>query len=443
MALNYITSPGGLFCRLGKFFDEQNRVVSSYGSSLNSGVSDVYDQYPVAIEEGQDISPLLGSTESYRGVHSTYLASLTSMAQNTVTDQVNREIPLATKTFPVAVAVLADLMETDGETINRPTTSMTTTPWGSNKGNAVLVTSLTNQYGEPLDMVFAEDITTFVTADVSSGGTQYAETLQAVGEPTGTATNYLWPLGSGCNTTFRITNGAVDTLVQDGNFELWSGITPTKWTVVTGPATVDKGTTNLVRGTYNMEWTSDGSTLTRIRQQLSTSVAPNTVYCLNLWAIIDTLDVSGIVRFRLTDTDGTTLVNDNGDSLTYNRNVNGQIGTSLTNVYQFFQTGRQLPPSGGVWLDIAYTTSPATSRVLQMAMLSLVAATQLYPGGPYAAAFSYTTSNARGDYYTSPVANNLATKSFVRTLDRWFNMRTQNLYLPSSTSPTIPDSLMN
>ncbi len=59
------------------------------------------------------------------------------------------------------------------------------------------------------------------------------------------------------------------------------------------------------------------------------------------------------------------------------------------------------------------------------------------------AAFSYTTSTARGDYYTTAVTNSLGTHSFVRDLDRWFNMRTNNVYLPSSLSPTIPDNLIS
>ncbi len=443
MAIDLVSNPGGLFVRLGQIMGEQNRTISSYGSSLNSGVSAIYDQYPVSTEEASDVSPLFAASESYRSVHATYLASLTSIAQNTLIDQVNRDVPLATKNFVNAIGVLYTQMIDNGDSINRPVTSAATTPWASNKGNAVVVTSLTNQFGDPLDMVFAEDITTTCTADVSSGGTQYAETLVAVGEPAGTNTNYRWPLGSACNTTFNITNGASDTLVQDGNFELWSGITPTRWTVVVGPATVNKGTTNLVRGTYNMQWTSDGTTLTRIKQQVSTSVAPNTVYCLNLWAIMSALDGSGSVQFRLTDSSGTTLTNSAGDNLLYTRNTNGQIGTSLTNVNVFWQTGRQLPPTGGVWLDIAYTAAPASPKVLQMDMLSLVAATQLYPGGPFMAAFSYTTSTARGDYYTTVVANSLGTHSFVRDLDRWFNMRTNNVYLPSDVSPTIPDNLIS
>lgn len=440
-----LTGTGGVFQRLGDYVTELNRVVSGYGSALDSGVEEIFDQYPNATEEASAIAGLLPARDSYRGVHGSYTSALVTAARNTVIEQVNRDTPLPQKTFPAAITELKNQMVDSGDSINKPTLTATVTPWASNKGNAVINVSVINTLGNQTDMAFAEDIKFTVSSDVSSGGTQFAETLTIAGEPLLSATNYNWPGGSGASGTMRIVDASNNGLITDGGFETWVGAVPTYWTATTGAATVDKNTnaTYLVRGTYSLKITSDGSTLTTIRQQLSSAVAPNTVYALNLWAAMSAADASGAVRFRLTDSGGTVLTNDAGDSLTYSRDTNGQIGTSLTQVTTFFQTGRQLPTSGGVWLEIGFTTAPASPKVLYLDHLGFVSATQLYAGGPFVAAFSKSTSNANGDYYTLAVTNNLGTRSFVRSLDRWLDLRTNRLYIPTASSETVSDTLIS
>ena len=444
MALTY-TGTGGLFQRIGRIVKEFNRTVSGYGSSLNAGVEDIWEEYPDSEADAASIDGLLTARDAYRSVHSSYTNSLLAAVNNTLVSQVDREgAPLATRTASAAVAELRTQMLADGETINRPTTSVSVAAAGSNAGNAVVNASLTNQFGDPLDLVFAEDVRLTVTADRSSGGTQYGETLTIQGEPLLAATDYRWPGGSGATGSFRLTDASVTGLLTDGSFETWVGSTPTYWGVTTGASTVDKDSTaaNVVRGTYSLKITSDGSTLTAFRQQLSTSVAPNTVYCLNLWAKMSALDASGVVRFRLTNSAGTTLTNDASTSLSYTRNTNGQIDTSFTQVSTFFQTPRSLPSSGGVWLEVAFTTAPANGRILYIDHLALAAATQLYAGGPFVAGFSKDTASAVRDYYTVTVDNSLDHNSFARSLDRLLGLRTLGTYLPSSGSPTISDSLL-
>jgi hypothetical protein len=439
-----LTGTGGLFTRLGKEFTELNRVVSSYGTSLNNGTEAIYDQYPNTLEDAQVIDGLLTARESYRGVHNSYTTVIKTAAVNTVVEQVHRDTPLPQKTLAAALTELKTQMADGGDSINRPTTSASVAAWGSNIGNGVVNASLTNEYGDPLDMVFAEDVKFTVSGDVSTGGTQYAEVATVTGEPLRSPTAWNWPGGSGASGTVTFTDAQTTGLLTDGGFESWSSATPTYWTIVTGAATVDKSSVETVgRGTYSLKITSDGSTLTSVRQQLSTAVAPNRVYCLNLWAKMSVADASAAVRFRLTNSAGTVLANDAGTDLTYSRDTNGQIGTSFTNISTFFQTPRSLPASGGVWLEIAFTTAPSNGRILYVDHLGFVRATQLYAGGPFVAAFSKNTANAVRDYYTMTVANNLTHTSFARCLDRWLGLRDLGVYLPSAASETISDSLIS
>lgn len=444
MPLTY-TGTGGIWTRLGRLIKEYNRTVSGYGSSLNAGVEDIWEEYPDSEADASAIDGLLTARDAYRSVHSSYTNSLLTAVNNTLVSQVDREgAPLATRTASAAVAELRTQMLADAETINRPTTSVSVSAAGSNAGNSVVNASLTNQYGDPLDLVFDENVKLTVTADAANGGTQYGETLSVQGEPLLAATDYRWPGGSGATGSLRLTDASVTGLLTDGSFETWVGSTPTYWSVTAGAATVDKNSTaaNVVRGTYALAVTSDGSTLTTFRQQLSTSVAPNTVYCLNLWAKMSALDASGVVRFRLTNSAGTTLTNDAGDSLSYTRNTNGQIDTSFTQVSTFFQTPRSLPSSGGVWLEVGYTTAPASGRILYLDHLGLAAATPLYAGGPFVAGFSKDTASAVRDSYPVAVTNSLDHNSFARALDRLLGLRSLGTYLPSSGSPTISDSLI-
>jgi hypothetical protein len=438
VALSY-TGTGGLYARVADICSELNRVVSGYGTNLNAGVDAIWDDYPNSNSDGLAVDGLLSARDSYRGVHGSYLNSLATALKNTIVYQVDRQVgPISSRTLSTALTELKAAMVTDIQTIQRPTTTATVTAGGTNVGNGVVKASLTNAFGDPLDLTLAE--TTKFT--VAVGGTAYAESMTFTGQPAVAASDYRWPQGSGCSGSINFTDATTAGLLTDGSFESWSLTVPTYWTTTVGAATVDKSTSNTVgRGTYTMKWTSDGSTLTTVRQQLSSSVTANSVLCLNLWAMMSSADASGVIRFRLTNSAGTTLTDDAGTSLSYTRNTNGQIGTSLTNISTFFSLPRYLPTTGGVWLEIGVTTAYANAKILYLDHLSLVAATQTYPGGPYVAAFSKDTAAAARDTYSLVTTNSLDHRSFVRSLDRWCDMRSAALYLPTSGSPSITDSI--
>lgn len=443
-----LTGSGGLFTRLGKIVGEYQRVVSGYGVALTNGVEGVWDQYPNSDEDGVAIDGLIAARNSYRTVHGSYLSSLVSTASNTVIEQVNRDNVLPSKTLVNALTELKRQMVANTTTIQKPTVSVSASAWGSNKGNAVVNVSSVNEYGDQLDMVFSEDVKLTVSADTSTGGTQYAETLTIAGEPAKAVTDYQWSMegGSGASGSMTINDATTTGLITDGGFESWSSsTTPTYWTVTTGAATVARNAANVIRGSYSLAITSDGSTLTAVRQQVASTISTNRVYAINVWMKMSATDGSGQVRIRLTNSAGTVLVDDAGNNLQTTVGLNGGSGvdTSFTKVSAFFSTPRQLPATGGVYLEIAFTTAPSSPKVLYVDHISFVRATQLYTGGPYVAAFSKDTPNAKGDYYTVAVANSFPYNSFARALDRFFSMRSLGLYLPSTSgSATVSDALI-
>lgn len=440
------TGTGGLFTRLGELGVEYLRTVTSYGSALDTQVEAIRDQFETGAQASV-LDTIYTNRNSYRTVHSGWLSYLQSVSQNLTVQQVNDDAPLLSQTLAAAVLELKRQMVAEAESIAAPTVSSSVAYWGSNIGDARFVTSTTNQFGDQLNTVFPEDIQFTCSSDSASGATQYREVFTITGEPLKAITAFDWPGGSGASGTLTLTDADQTGLIANGGFETWSdsGSMAPSWTVVTGTGGTNlTRTTSSKRGNYALRLTSDGSTLLKFKQQLSTSlVKPNKQYILGLWAKIDTLDASGIVRFRLCDGAGTTISNDASTAQTYTRNTNGNIGTSYTFISTAFQTPRQLP-STGVFLEIGFTTSPANARTVDFDLIGLVEGQQLYNQGVFVAGFSAATANAVGDYATVTVANNAANASWNRHLQRVLGLTAlgAQYYLPTSGSPTISDALL-
>lgn len=429
----------GIFPRWGKIGKEWNRTVSGFGSALSVGTEAIWDEY--VSNDQIAIDNLNANRESYRTVHSAYLQNLLNAATNTALEQCNRQATLSSKTLAVALSTLIAEMKSSSDSIARPTVTASATPWASNAGDAVLNASVTNEFGAPLDLVLAETLTFTVTADNANGGTEYSETVTVTGPPAKSVFAWDWPGGSGTSTSVRIFDAAVDDILTNADFADWTATnTPDDWTVVTGTVgTHILRSTSVVRGDYSLQLVADGSTLITLKQAVD--LEPNTVYAFNAWMKMSALDSSGVFRIRLTNSSGTTLTDDAGTSLSYTRNTNGNIGTSYTQVQTFFATPRNLPTTT-VYLEMGYTTSPASPKTLNIDMVGFDEADQVYRAGPFVKMFSKSNANPRNDYQTLAVANSANTVSFCRMLDRWFNLRGLGLYFPSASSPTIADSLL-
>jgi hypothetical protein len=445
MALNYDAAEG-VYTRFGRIYKEYVRTITAIGTALNTGVDDVYEEYASG-DDALAIDNLFTLRESFRGAPASYLSGLVNVAQKSLISQVHRESPLAQQTLSAALTELIKLMKADSETVNRPTISATLTPYGSNYGDGTFVTAMVNGKGDPLDLVMDETINLKCTTDVGAGGTEYREVYTVTGEPTLSSTDYLWPGGSGATGTITLFDaGTQNDLISNGGFDTWtnSAAAPdSSWTAVTGTfGTNLTRSSSVKRGTYSLALTSDASTLLAVKQQLSTSIVkPNQVICFNAWMKSSASDATGIVTIKLVDGAGATLTNDAGTSQAYTREMDGQIGTSFTNITTTFQTPKVLP-STGVFLQIGYTTSPANAVVLTVDLVGLKVGTALYSGGPVTAGFSNATANAIGDYSSLVIASDATVNFMVKAFDRFFNMRSLGLYLPSATSETILDSLL-
>jgi hypothetical protein len=439
---------GGLFTRLGRFGDEYLRVVASYGSTLDTAVEDIRDEYETGAQ-GVVIDNLYASRDAYRGVHAGWLNALQTMMQNNVIEQVNDDTALVSKTLASAIQELIRQMVTNSETVLRGTSSATTTAYGSNKGDAQVLHSFTNQYGDAIATAYPETIKYSCTTD----STNFQEVFTIAGQPTKPVTDRNWPGGSGASGNLTLVNAASNSYLTNGNFDTWTNpsAAPSSWTLTVGTAgsTIIRDTTvkRTSAGGYAMQFAGDSATLHDIKQQLSTTlVGVNQVLCFHAWGKMSAADANAVLRVRLEDSTGTVLSNDAGTNLTASFDCNSTIGTSYTSLSTFFQLPRQLP-SSGVFLRLTIITGAIdTGKTLNLSLVGLTQATQTYLGGPFVAGFSAALPHAVGDYFSTAVANDATNASWVRAQQRWLGMPHQlgaTYYLPTvTTGETVADSLL-
>lgn len=434
-----LTGYAGYFTRAGAVIGEYNRVADLYGSALTAGFESIWVQF--ASSDQAAVQGLPSVVEQYRLSGQQYQQQLVTTGLTASLLQVSDDTSVVPYTYPQSATVLAAQMRDTSDSVNRPTTSAVVTPDAGNLGSTTVAASLTNQYGDPLDMVMAEDIT--VTCVNSS--TSYQESLQAVGEAAVPPQSYLWPAGSGANQAFTVFDpGTSGGVVTDGAFTSWGGSgnnTPTYWGVVNGSfGTQVVRSSDPVRAAddYAAQIVADGSNATQLYQAVTLNI--NTVYAVTFQAKIDSVTATGTFRVALTDDAGNVLTDDAGNNLEYTRNVNGQIGTSYANFTTFFATPRQLPLV--TQLRIGLSVAATSGRLINIDLVGIVAATQAYNGGPFLAGVAGEDPTAFNDFWTVAVANSLGADSFVRGSDRVFNFRNNGIYWPSSNSPTVPDGLV-
>jgi hypothetical protein len=433
-----LTGTGGYFTRQGKIIGEFNRVTNFYGSSLTSAFNGIWAEFASAQQPA--VQNLPNAVDTFRTTPQIYLTELVNSGINAQILQVDDDSSLTPYTLGEAIRRVIAQMKSTAQSINRPTVSSTPASDSGNLGNATLLTHTKNEFGDPLDMILAETVNFRCNADP---GASYQASVVAVGQAQVSPYSHEWPAGSGCNVTFNVVDGNSDTLVTDGGFNQWTGTgnnSPVKWLIVNGApgVTVFRDTNNGLRGLHAAKITSDGTSLTQLRQQITLEV--NTVYCVSVYVKINTLTPTGTFRIAFCDNNGNIINDDTGSSLSLTSNLNGQIGTNYTLVSAFFATPRQLPSSTFVQIGIAGAVT--AGRQISMSLAAVNKAVQLYAGGPFVTIVSKDLRTSLNDKWTCTYTNSLGKQSFARGMDRLYGMRNLGLYFPSSTSPTISDTLV-
>lgn len=108
---------------------------------------------------------------------------------------------------------------------------------------------------------------------------------------------------------------------------------------------------------------------------------------------------------------------------------------------EFFTFRLKETASFPVYLRIRITAPIDDADTLYIDEVAVVKATELYPGGPFVAAFSGATAAVNDDKWVLTASNDRA-----GTIQEWYNrvfdMQAKGLLLPSSGTTLIPNSLI-
>lgn len=446
-----LTGAGSLFVRLGHLYKIADVILTHVGTTIPAEVDTLFADYTTSDQD--QVSGLYPALTSYKTTPGTFLSYLQSLAQNTVVAMVQDDAPQPTPSLSNALTYVIDQMKGTVDSLEDCTVSATVTPVAGNTGNAAFAVGMKDKTGLNLELAYAETITARVTSDAQSGGaTAGRESVSLAGYAAATsALSSAWPQGSGGSGSLQLISGSVSALggtqnwLTNSDFETFTVANiPDNWHIGTGSAgsTVLKSTAQHYTGAASLEFVGNSSESTSVYQELGVDTSPRAAPLDQLaccvWVKTSNTPAAGVLTVELVDGSGTGIVDAQGTDSAFTVDLT-TVGTTFAAQTGFLRTPRVLPAS--VRLRLRLSTALSTGTDVFMDRISLARPAQLYAGGPFIAGFSGATNVIAGDAWKLAISNNRA--GLLQTYsERFFNLRTLGLIFPSSTTATIPDSLI-
>lgn len=232
----------GLFDLLGKAFGAVDVLNTARLTTVPAKVANVLTYYnklaAVDLVRERTIDHLPESVPSFQSGGGGLAAALQQFASEYVTAVADQDKPLNPKDLTRALIELHAQME--GANPAAPTNDVkanvvgvTVTPFASNVGDGVAVTSTKRGDGKTQEYILPENIVLTVTSTTG----QATGSLQAVGKPAvGNKLSQDWPGGSGLSRTLTAVDARSTTLLSNGGFEaeLTQADAPDGWVVKVG-----------------------------------------------------------------------------------------------------------------------------------------------------------------------------------------------------------------
>lgn len=205
-------------------------------------------------------------------------------------------------------------------------------------------------------------------------------------------------------------------------------------------ATTEAGSVGAYRGRA-LELASNGTELTTL--YVPVTLQADTVYALAVRARAAGTILAGQLRLDLVDGIGGSTINDSSGNA--NSLVIAATGIPTAS-HQAYTATFRVPPTIKMpcYLRLAITTAITAGTSVFLDDLTLVRATELYPGGPHAAAISGKRT-ADGDSWSLQVTNNRAGK-----IQEWFQrmfgmteLASPPLLLPVTGTTLIPENIIS
>jgi len=467
MSISFTNSTGNIFNIFGKcgLLVKQMR---SYQNSQKTNLTDTSVGLVAQLNAQSDIQALVGG--SYIGILNGASAA-GALASTVARQEVNRAVfldnpriaqNLQSLQVVTSIQEVIRQMKLAGATVLSMTIGATPSSF-TGTGNGIVVASTKRPLdGLVLENSYAENLLLTCTTDSYTGGaTAGNETFKLTGTgAAGTVFDFNWPLGSNSQASLSAINGAKDNsagnILTNSGFDKFTSNVPNKWTLVTGVAgtNIAQESTLVYDGTAALKIIGDGSNLTEIKQQFSStagtlgSLSPLKQYGFNIFIRRDAVAAGqGILTIQLADQNGTTINDANGvaNSFTVDLTALGVNYASFTGV---FRTPNILPTSQ--FLRIRLTTALTSGRAVYLDLGSMGLMTQAYTSGPFVSIHRGSTNFTKNDYATVNVTNSRGAAGTIDTFQTAFfrlffpEVLNNEFLLPSNSSnPSIPDSLIS
>ena len=466
MALNFQGSPGAIFNCLGKL-GVVVKQVQTYQAAQKTNYIDQTNGVYAQLNNMVDIQAII-STAYLTDLSGPEISCFT--VQNIAQQFVNRAVfldnpqpnqDLTSVNLTDTIKEIIRQMKQQGQTILQMT--ITATPgatWGNvdtPPGNPVIVTSVRRPVdGLILENSFSEPIQVTCTSDSFTGGaTEFNETFSLTGEASiGDVFAWNWPQGSGASISVNAIDGATSggsgNLLTNSDFETWTvANTPDSWTIDTGTAgtNVLQNTGNVYSGTSSLELLGDGSsTLTTLSQTLaSNTLSPEAQYGCNLFLRRGGSAVTqGVLRVALVDSSNVVLVDNANNPCSFTIDLTA-LTTGWSAYNGAFRTPYNAPAT--IKVQLSLTTSLPNGIPVFIDKMSLGAQSQLYTSGPYVSIHAGNVPSTVNDYNKITITNSRGSggtlDTFQTLMNQFFSLQTQDVLIPSSLTPTVPDSLIS
>lgn len=468
MTLPLYGAVGDLFNRLGKLGLLVSNV-GSFQSTLLTSMTNTSTGVVAQYNAESDLQAIMGG--AYQGLLSS-LESPSQLSQQLATLTLNRMVfrdqPQANQTLTQidltsSLLYLIQQMKSQGATVLAMT--ITTTPVAFvGTGNGVIVMSNKRAIdGLVCENSFSETLTVLCTQDSYIGGATAGNegfTITGEGQQEDVFA-FDWPLGSncstGCNAIDSNSDATAGNILTNSGFDAWTSNLPDNWTALTGttPGTNLFEESSIVydptSGGKALRFLGDGATNLGIAQIFnSTTGTTGTLSALtqvgfNIFMRRDGVaPAAGVLQVELVNGSGTIIKDANNANNSFTIDL-----TALTTVYTSYTGTFRLPhvlPSS-MYIRYRMTTPLTNNRSVYLDASALGLMTQLYTSGPSLAVFSGSVPFVQGDYSYSTVTNSYGSGGTLTTwqvlFNRLFSMQQLDLLLPSSATPSIPDSAIS
>lgn len=461
-----MTGPAGLFTRLGKlglllkqFKSYQTAQLDNMTNTTNGVVAQYNAESDVQALMGSNYIQLLNSAADTLG------SFTQNMGEQTVNRMCFRDQPQLNQNLQ-QTNLLASLnevirqMNEQGDTVLAMTVAGTVAAMVA-YGNGVMNVSVRRATdGAVQQNAFAEDVFFQCESDSYSGSSAAGNEAFSV-NGTGSQSSVFafdWPLGSNATANVSAIDGGSSNdsgnFLTNSDFEDWANNVPDNYALTVGtPGTsISREASIVYSGDFACRLTGTGAAGTQVEllQEFDNGggtegvLSPQSQYSFCLFLRRDgTIPAAGTVQIDLVDENGIVVSDDAGiaNSLTVDCTLLSTVYTAYTAV---FRTPAIMPET----LSIRYRSNAlTTARSVYLDRGSLGDMSLLYTGGPSVAVHSGSIPFLIGDYGYATITNSRGTagtlSTFQTLFDQLFSLRSLDLILPSSGTPTVSDNLIS